>query len=646
MKKFLTCAVGVLLLQPFLVSVNAQTTPAEGYHDFQALSAALQKTAALNPRITELSSIGKSRGGRDLWLLRISGTKGDPLQKQALLVCANLEGDHLIGSEVALGMAERLVRGYGTDENVTRILDKRTFYFIPRLNPDGAEYFFQTPLMEHPGNLRPRDLDYDWKTDEDGPEDLNGDGFITLMRVKDQDGAWTVDDKDPRLMRKKKPDTPVDSLFELYPEGNDDDGDEAYNEDGPGGFDINRNFPHNFGYMPKGMGVYAASEAESLALLEFMNAYDPKLSSQPHKNICGVLIFSKYDNLAAGSGIESGTPAFPEPPQASAADSGGSSRMFMMFSRRGQEAAPLRPARDPQPKKTETADEALFERMSEKYKTVTGIGSALSEKPVGSLLEYAYFQFGVPAFSANLWSVRTEAARPAGKRPAQAAAGESPAGRPPTGQAPAGDRAAMMRQMAARPGGAARAGGGDSESSAADEKWLSWIDKKNDGQGFIAWTPFRHKQLGEVEIGGFRPYLKLNPPADVAAGLVEKHAAFALDFADEFAEIEMDTPQVAKLSSRAFEVKITVRNRGSMPYATAMGLRSRNIPPIVLQLKFADDKSMTLFGGSKRVDLPTLAAGAEKEYRWIVISPPGKTIDVKLWARHGGGKSSRSITLK
>ena len=50
----------------------------------------------------------------------------------------------------------------------------------------------------------------------------------------------------------------------------------------------------------------------------------------------------------------------------------------------------------------------LFKKVSEQYKKITGIESTLSEKPVGSLLEWGYFEYGVPTFSANLWSVRKE----------------------------------------------------------------------------------------------------------------------------------------------------------------------------------------------------------------------------------------------
>lgn len=627
------------LLFAYPLTGSASENDSQGYHDFQALSSALKQIASQNTNITKLISIGNTLKGKEIWLLRISGSNGPPpLEKQALLICGNLEGDHVIGSEVALGIAEYFVKQYGKDDKVTEVLDKRTFYIIPRLNPDGAELFFGKIQQEHAGNLKPRDEDYDWLMDEDGPEDLNGDGKITLMRVKDKEGGWYIDEKDARLMKKKKDDTPLDKLYKIYPEGIDDDEDELYNEDGEGGFNINRNFPHNFGYKPKGVGVYPASENETQAVIDFMTRYVPELKIQPHKNICGVLLFSKFDNLAAEPGIESGTPTFPQPPRA--VQAAGRSRMFSFFGRRGrqdQEQMP-RPT-DPQPKKTNSKDEYIFKSVSEKYKEITGIKSAHSEKPAGSMLEWAYFQFGVPSFSANLWSLRKD-----DQETPQAKMKKEATSKPASSQAKTMDRSAMMRQFmsGSRPSSSAS----QSQSSDTDEKWLKWVDKENGGAGFIKWIKFDHKQLGEVEIGGFEPHLRINPPVEKIPELSKSHAEFALYLAAQFAEIEMDEPEIKKLSSSLFELKIKIHNKGDFPYATAMGERTRNISSIMVRLKFEDDKKMKLFGGSKRVDTQTLRPGAEKELKWTIISPRGKKVDITLWARTGGGKVKKTVVLR
>jgi murein tripeptide amidase MpaA len=637
MKFFSKSLLAVLM---FLLFVSIPLKAADGYHNYQELTQAIKNLVAKNSQVAKIQSMGKTLQGRDLWVIQMSGTKGVPEDKQALLIVGNVEGDHLIGSEVALGIAEYLIDGYGKDEQVTGMLDKRTFYIVPRLNPDGAEAFFAAVKEERAANFKPRDDDYDWQVDEDGPDDLNGDGLITQMRVKDRQGDWKIDANEPRLMKRKEADTPLDLLYSIYTEGLDDDGDGQYNEDGRGGFNIDRNFPHNFGYNPRGLGVYAASEVETMALLDFVYRYNPDFKGQPHRNICGVLVFSKYDNLAAGTGIECGTPTFPEPSGAQQAPGGG--MMMMMFRMGGRRGAPVAeepPPTDPQPKRTESRDVSLFTEVSDQYKAITGISTAVSEQPFGSLLEWAYFQYGVPSFSANLWSLRQESeGRPQMKQQAPAAQrGVQP------GQAQTADRSAMVQRFSSM-----RAGGGASPAASTgnDELWLKWIDEKNEGKGFVAWTKFNHKQLGEVEIGGFEPYLRVNPPAGQIPELSQSHAKFALYLASQFAEIILDEPVVEKLGSNLFKLTVKVKNGGKFPYVSAMGTRTRNITPIVLQLKFEDEDAMEFFGGTNRTDISNLDPGAETEFSWTIISPPGKGIDISLWARNGGGTMKKKVVLK
>ena len=129
---------------------------------------------------------------------------------------------------------------YGKEQSITTLLNTKTIYIAPLLNPDAAQYFFMEPKQERQLNNNPIDDDLDGKIDEDGPDDLNKDGLITLMRVKDQQGDWILDSQDPRLMRK------VDTLksnkvrYETFTEGIDNDRDGNYNEDPIGGVKLNQ----------------------------------------------------------------------------------------------------------------------------------------------------------------------------------------------------------------------------------------------------------------------------------------------------------------------------------------------------------------------------------------------------------------------
>src|SRR4051795_6475211 len=80
-----------------------------GYLGHEALSAALKKVANAHPEVVRVKSLAKTVEGRDVWLATVghpaaSGESSRP----AVLIVANLEADHVVGSQVALRLIERL----------------------------------------------------------------------------------------------------------------------------------------------------------------------------------------------------------------------------------------------------------------------------------------------------------------------------------------------------------------------------------------------------------------------------------------------------------------------------------------------------------------------------------------------------------
>jgi murein tripeptide amidase MpaA len=130
-----------------VVTAGAATTqPAAShtrYQNYEELSAALRALAKAHPNLARLVEVAKSREGRSVWAIEIASTSGTPVaERPALLVAANLEGDQVIGSQIALYAAEALLTGYASNPTIKERLDQHAFYIIPRVNPDGAELMF------------------------------------------------------------------------------------------------------------------------------------------------------------------------------------------------------------------------------------------------------------------------------------------------------------------------------------------------------------------------------------------------------------------------------------------------------------------------------------------------------------------------
>ena len=181
----------------------AQTPDTARYKTYDEMTAALRGLAQSSGNLVKLVDLGKSHEGRSVWAVEIANAAGTPVDaRPALLVAANFEGDQVIGSELALYLARHLATSYTADAQVKKLLDEHAVYILPRVNPDGAEQMFGKVKSFRRTNARKFDDDNDGRLDEDGPEDLNGDGFISVMRVKDPKGPYMPHPDDTRLVRR------------------------------------------------------------------------------------------------------------------------------------------------------------------------------------------------------------------------------------------------------------------------------------------------------------------------------------------------------------------------------------------------------------------------------------------------------------
>src|SRR4029077_4764025 len=174
-------------------------------HTYEEVVALLKAYAAAYPKWTRLESVGKSIQGRDLWMITVTNpATGPELGKPAMYIDANTHAHEVQGAEPALYTVDFLLKNYGVLPRVTEMLDRSVFYVLPVVNPDGRALWFSGPSnADYPRTVMvPRDDDRDGKVDEDGPDDLDGDGFITTMRKKVPLGQGThkLDTKDSRLL--------------------------------------------------------------------------------------------------------------------------------------------------------------------------------------------------------------------------------------------------------------------------------------------------------------------------------------------------------------------------------------------------------------------------------------------------------------
>lgn len=329
------------------------------YHNTEESHTLLEGWADTFPNLTSLYSIGKTLKGTPLMVLEITNKKtGAALDKPGYYYDGNIHAGELTAAEVALHFAWHLLKNYGQDARITRLIDTHTLYIRPKFNPDGAD-LAMTNLHNLRSTPRPYDEDRDGILDEDPPNDLNKDGFITLMRVKNPNGLWTISPEDGRIMVRRDEKNQTGKFYNLYSEGIDDDEDGYFNEDDVGGIDMNRNFTRNWGmeFQQRGAGPYPLSEPETRVTIEFFHS---------HRNITGVF-----------HGHTSGGFLFRLP----------STTSWDNF---------------------ELADQRLILELSEKYHQTTGqpVSPSYSNPRIhryGTLISWAYWDYGIVGSVPEFW---------------------------------------------------------------------------------------------------------------------------------------------------------------------------------------------------------------------------------------------------
>jgi hypothetical protein len=262
------------------------------YFDQDEVTDVLKTLHRAYPELTELVSIGTSAEGRDIWALTVANRQsGDDLAKPAIYVDGAIHGNEIQATEVCLYTAWQLLDKYGTWDRITELVDRAVFYIVPTVNVDSRARFFTEPGSYNIGRSAhiPYDDDRDGLVDEDPPEDVDGDGMITQMRIADPFGGHRSDPEDPRVLVRVEPgEQPEWTLLGV--EGLDNDGDGRVNEDGPGYVDMNRSF--GFAWQPRyvqsGSGNYPFEPSNTKAVSDFVAA---------HPNIAFAIAWHNYGGM-------------------------------------------------------------------------------------------------------------------------------------------------------------------------------------------------------------------------------------------------------------------------------------------------------------------------------------------------------------
>ena len=574
-----------VLLTPF---AGAQSSRYEyRYHNYDESTALLEALAERYPNLAKLYSIGTGvTGKRELWVIEIGNQEtGAAETKPGIYFDANQHASEVTGGEVTLYLAHYLLERYGSDPEVTRLLDTRVTYILQRADPDGAEAFMAGMVDWDPESVPgARDADGDGRLSEDGPEDIDGDGEILQIRIEDPDGDWRPYEGDPRILVRREDGDSDGIFYRVLTEGLDNDGDGEVNEDAPNtGFISNRNYPaywaSNDGRF-RGQGDYALQEHNARLLVDF-------ILSKPH--------ISQVESFHTTSGIHLRPYA-------------------------------ARPDTDFPPQDLQDYNAVLAKGtaittypVASVYNDFTTIlpGVPFDQQPGvrhGVFIDWTYVHQGLFSITTELWTMEPFVN--------EMGWGDIPRDKP----------------LFAVPG---RYNRPDVKASV-----LQWLDANRGsselaGQGFIEWQSYDHPTLGNVEIGGFTRYwLRNPPPGPFLQTVVEDQAKFAVVHAllSPIAKIQ-DVAVSQNGRSNSWTVTATVANEGYLDTSLEQARHAR--------VAVADQVTIELPEGvmtddPDTVEFPFMRGTRESSFvslyraTWSVNAPAGTRVTIVLKSEKGG----------
>ncbi|MSR68944.1 MAG: peptidase M14 [Phycisphaerales bacterium] len=271
------------------------------YYDFSEVVSIIARLVGAYPNLLSVEEIGKSVQGRPLLVVTLNNpSTGSPATKPAMWIDGNIHGNEIQATETVLYSIDYLCRAYGSVPALTELVDQSTFYFLASVNPDGRANWFSQQNNPHSSRtgMQPTDDDRDGSADEDGPDDLDGDGSIGQMWRKDPLGSHRRNPRDPRILERVSSEPRPDGTIEHGEwshggsEGIDNDGDGHINEDGPGGYDMNRNWPSDWqpAHVENGAGDYPLCFPETRAIAAWVLNHPNIAAAQSYHNAGGMIL--------------------------------------------------------------------------------------------------------------------------------------------------------------------------------------------------------------------------------------------------------------------------------------------------------------------------------------------------------------------
>lgn len=124
---------------PYLDMKQVNQKAFSNYPTSAQVAQKIRDIVAKNPKIMKLVSIGKSVKGKDLLFVKISDNVDQDEVEPEFKYISSMHGDEITGRELTTQFIEEIGQRYGTDSEITDLVNNTEIYIMPSMNPDGSD---------------------------------------------------------------------------------------------------------------------------------------------------------------------------------------------------------------------------------------------------------------------------------------------------------------------------------------------------------------------------------------------------------------------------------------------------------------------------------------------------------------------------
>jgi hypothetical protein len=211
------------------------------------------------------------------------------------------------------------------------------------------------------------------------------------------------------------------------------------------------------------------------------------------------------------------------------------------------------------------SDETVNKLVSDKYHEITGAkGAPVTRTTQGNFMEWAYFHYGRYSFSTPAWWFPAE------------------------------------------------------RGKSAEAAFLKFAAKNKIADPFVPWTEITHPDFPgkKTEVGGIKPFVMINPPADTLASLIEKNYKFVTAVAAMHPELEFLDIKTENAGENIYRVSLKLHNKGL--FATNAEIGEISTWTRILRISLEPASGQSFLNGRKVQNVSRIEGGQFREFSWLI----------------------------